>query len=72
MLNKFLYYIKQIPCYISGEAGAYLIFKRNYSYLILTIYKNGNFSVKRKILKWEYGLDFQDYFATYLVKLLAF
>ncbi len=66
------YYIKQIPCYISGEAGAYLIFKRNYSYLILTIYKNGNFSVKKKILKWEYGLDFQDYFETYLLKLFAF
>jgi predicted phosphodiesterase len=66
------YYIKNIPCYISGMAGAYLIFKRNYSYLILTINKNGSFSIKRKVIPWEYGLDFQDYFESFLLKLYHF
>ncbi len=66
------FFIKNIPCYITGEAGAYLIFKRPYSYLILTVFPDGRFIVKRKVVKWEIGLDFQDYFETWILKLMAY
>jgi predicted phosphodiesterase len=64
-----IYKIGTVPCYITGEAGAYLIRGRDYSYLQLSI--NGKtFNVKRKVVNWEFGLNFLDYFETKMVKYL--
>ena len=63
------YEIGNIPCYISGEAGSYLILGRDYSFLELSINKN-NFKIRRIVVKWEIGLNLIDYFETNIIKYL--